>query len=199
MRVVSKRLLYEPLGLVAHLRLMPTIGGECALLFHATSADLCWSLALVAKRLCSSLVDPDSVASFLACRLIALDKHPGVRPIGICEVPRRIIAKAVLSITKQDVLDAAGLKQLCAGQIAGVESAIRVVRQCFEDPETEGVLLVDASNAFNSINRQSALLNIRHLCPSLATILINCYRNPVSLFVGGSTLYSEEGTTQGDP
>ena len=122
-----------------------------------------------------------------------------MRPIGICKVQRRIIAKDVLSATKQDVLDAAGLKQLCARQIAGIESAIHVVRQCFEDPETEGVLLVDASNAFNSVNSQSALLNIRHLCPSLATILINWYRSPVSLFVSVLTLYSEEGTTQGDP
>ena len=30
-------------------------------------------------------------------------------------------------------------------------------------------------------------------------ILINSYRNPVSLFVDGSTIFSEEGTTQGDP
>ena len=139
------------------------------------------------------------LAPFLACRLIALNKNPGVRPIGICEVPRRIIAKAILSITKQDVLDATGLKQLCAGQVAGVESAIHVVRQCFDDDKTGGVLLVDASNAFNSVNREAALLNVRHLCPPLATILLNCYRDPVSLFVDGSTLFSEEGTTQGDP
>ena len=86
-------------------------------LFHVASEDLCWSLALVAKRLCSTLVDPNAVVPFLACRLIALDKNPGVRPIGICKVPRRIIAKAVLSITKQDVLDAAGLKQLCASKL----------------------------------------------------------------------------------
>ena len=45
----------------------------------------------------------------------------------------------------------------------------------------------------------SALHNIRHLCPSIATILINCYRAPTNLFIEGDTIYSQEGTTQGDP
>ena len=73
------------------------------------------------------------------------------------------------------------------------------MRESFNSPETEAVLLVDASNAFNSLNRQAALLNIRHLCPSIATALINTYRDPSSLFVDGSSLLSQEGTTQGDP
>ena len=40
------------------------------------------------------------------------------------------------------------------------------------------------------------LRNIQHLCPS---ILINIYRVDVALYIEGSTLLSEEGTTQGDP
>ena len=37
---------------------------------------------------------------------------------------RRIIARAVLSIVKLDVLEAAGSLQLCAGQDAGNEAAV---------------------------------------------------------------------------
>ena len=44
-----------------------------------------------------------------------------------------------------------------------------------------------------------ALHNIHHVCPALATILINTYRSPSALYVMGDTLVSEEGTTQGDP
>lgn len=55
------------------------------------------------------------------------------------------------------------------------------------------------TNAFNSINRMAALHNIRLLCPSIANILINCYRAPTKLFIGGDALLSQEGTTQGDP
>ena len=73
------------------------------------------------------------------------------------------------------------------------------MKEAFSSEETEAVLLVDASNAFNALNRDAALHNIRHLCPVLSTILINMYRESTELFVDGLTLASEEGTTQGDP
>ena len=165
----------------------------------SASNSLCESLALTARRLCSVYVDPSCVSSLLASRLIALDKNPGVRPIGIGETPRRIIAKAVLTVTRGDIQDAAGSVQLCAGQIAGVEAAVHAVQECFQQDGTEAVLLVDASNAFNSLNRDAALHNIRSLCPSISTMLINTYRVPTELFIDGEVIFSREGTTQGDP
>ena len=144
-------------------------------------------------------MEPRGLSSLLACRLIALDKCPGVRPIGICETARRIISKAVLSVAKADLQEAAGSLQLCAGQIAGIEAAVHAVREAFSNDDVDAVLLVDASNAFNSLNRDAALHNIQHLCPALSTILINIYRESTELFVDGVVLYSEEGTTQGDP
>ena len=167
--------------------------------FKTASEDLCHSLAQVTRRLCTSLVDPRGLSALLACRLIALDKCPGVRPIGVCETARRIISKAVLHVARADLQDAAGSLQLCAGQIAGIEAAVHAMREAFLKEETEAVLLVDASNAFNSLNRNAALHNIRYLCPTLSTILINVYRESTELFVDGIVLASEEGTTQGDP
>ena len=73
------------------------------------------------------------------------------------------------------------------------------MKQAYEDEAVKAVLLVDAKNAFNCLNREAALRNIQHLCPSLATILINTYRKPSHLYMDGSTLLSQEGTTQGDP
>ena len=192
-----------PLGLDAHCwrRLCTS--------FHSASWDLCQSLGLVARRLCVSLVDPKGLSAFLACRLIALDKCPGVRPIGICECARRpigicgcarrIISKAILFVTKGDVQEVAGSLQLCAGQIAGIESAVHFMSDCFQSEDTEAVLLIDASNAFNSLNRDAVLHNIRYICPSLAMVLIDTYRETTELFVDDTTLFSEEGTTQGDP
>ena len=166
--------------------------------FKAASKDLCHSLALMARHLSTTYVDPADLSPFLACPLIALDKNPGVHPIGICETARRIIAKAILSFTKGYIQEAAGSFQLCAGQCAGAEAAVHAMRESFTNPNTEAVLLVDASNAFNSLNRQAALHNIRHLCPPIVTTLINTYRDP-TLFIDGFSLLSQEGTTQGDP
>ena len=167
--------------------------------FKGASSELCNSLALVARRICTSYIDPKSISPLLACRLIALNKNPGVRPIGIGDTVRRIMAKAVLSVLKQDIQEASGCLQMCGGQISGIEAAVHAVRSAFESNDTEAVLLVDATNAFNSLNRHAALQNIRRLCPPLATILINTYRAPTELFVDGDILLSQEGTTQGDP
>ncbi len=73
------------------------------------------------------------------------------------------------------------------------------MRQVFESPQSEAVILVDASNAFNSLNRQAVLRNIHYLRPSLSKVLINTYREDIQLFINGDTLLSQEGTTQGDP
>ena len=39
--------------------------------------------------------------TFLACRLIPLNKKPGVRPIGIGQVSRRTLGKAVMKLSKK--------------------------------------------------------------------------------------------------
>ena len=89
---------------------------------------------------------------------------------------------------------------MCAGHKSGSEAAIHAMRELFEHDNSDAVLLIDASNAFNSLNRAAALHNIRVLCPSIATYAINTYREPARLFiVGGQELRSSEGTTQGDP
>ena len=88
---------------------------------------------------------------------------------------------------------------MCAGQPSGCESAIHALRLIFNDPTTQAALLVDASNAFNNLNRRLALRNISSLCPAFSRVIINMYRNAARLFVGGETILSQEGTTQGDP
>ena len=126
--------------------------------FHGASAALCESIAALARRLCTSFLDPSGFSAFLVCRLIALDKSPGVRPIGIGEVCRRIIGKSILKIIGLDIQEAAGSLQLCAGQHAGCEAAVHSLRNIFSESDTQAVLFVDAANAFNNLNCQVALL-----------------------------------------
>ena len=153
--------------------------------FGTEPADLRSVVASLAKSLCSEIQDENSIEALLACRLIPLNKNPGLRPIGIGETLRRIIGKSVAKVLKQDVINSVGSLQVCAGQDAGCEAAIHAIRAIFEQEDTEAVMLVDASNAFNSINRKAFLHNAKVICPSIATFTENCYSTPSRLFVIG--------------
>ena len=169
--------------------------------FKKSGTNLCSAITTMTKKLCTEYGDPRSIEAILANRLIPLDKGEGkVRPIGVGEVIRRIMGKCVLSVTKQDAIDACGSLQVCAGHKSGSEAAVHSMRSIFDADDTDAVLLIDASNAFNSLNRAAAFHNITVLCPSIVNYAINTYRRHARLFImGGKELQSAEGTTQGDP
>ena len=170
--------------------------------FGTQGKKLRMAIAEAAKRLSREFVDPDGIEALLRCREVPLPKGENdVRPIGIGETLRRIIGKAVMTVVGADVQEACGALQVCAGVEAGCEAAIHMTRCMFQDEECEGVLLVDARNAFNSLNRRVALHNVGCMCPGFYPFLVNTYRRPVQLLVTGcgEVMWSEEGTTQGDP
>ena len=171
--------------------------------FGDRSTDLSKAIAKITTMMCTERCDKKNgsdMEAFLSCTLVPLNKNPGVRPIGIGEVLRRIVGKSVTTVLKKDIQDAAGNLQLCAGQLGGCETAVHAMAEIFEEDNTEAILLVDASNAFNSINRSVMIQNIKITCPSLSMFVENCYRHEIRLFViGGAELKSTEGTTQGDP
>ena len=169
--------------------------------YGTEGVDLCKSIARLTKMLCvEDIDDPDSISALMACRLIPLNKCPGLRPIGIGEILRRIVSKAVTWVLKSSLQDAAGGLQLCVGLEGGAEDAIHAMNEIFEDDQTHGLIQVDANNAFNTINRKVLLHNIGILCPEISIYFTNCYKQPAKLFVmGGVQIQSSEGTTQGDP
>ena len=70
---------------------LDTSGWWCLCTSFGTVSDgLCNALALLARRLCTEVLVIDSMQGYVACRLVPLDKRPGVHPIEICEVARRI-------------------------------------------------------------------------------------------------------------
>ena len=88
--------------------------------FGTHSSDLCQAIAEMTKKLCTKEIeDRTNLEAYMACRLIPIDKAPGVRPIGVGEVLRRIVGKTVMNVLKPDVMKTAGSMQLCAGQKAG--------------------------------------------------------------------------------
>lgn len=165
---------------------------------YRASPQLAEAIAGVARRLCTEYVDPQSILAYTCSRLVAIDKNPGVRPVGIGEVVRRIVGKVALRVISKDLRRVAGNVQLCVGQRAGIESAIHELRSSFNSSTEQCVLQIDAKNAFNTVNRSLALRNVESVCPLLQTLLVNIYRNESLLPVSGELLYSREGLTQGD-
>ena len=180
----------------------------CSKSYGSASEDLCEAIADLAKKLCRDDINPDTLTEFLANRLIPLDKgadkfgNPGVRPIGVGEILRRIVGKVIVGCIREDIIQAAGPLQTCAGLKSGIEASIHAMRKIFEREETEALLLVDAENAFNNLNRKNAIHNIRELCPPFFRFLSNTYQTPSRMIVNDQSnvecILSEEGSTQGD-
>jgi len=76
--------------------------------------------------------------ALMACRLMALDKEPGTRPVGIGEIYRRLMAKCVISVCGHTATAACGNVNLCAGLSAGIEGAVHAMNGEWEedDPAT---------------------------------------------------------------
>ncbi|XP_076060341.1 uncharacterized protein LOC143036668 [Oratosquilla oratoria] len=168
---------------------LDTSGWKCLLstsLFGTAAGGLQEAIAGLAKKLATE--DCQHLEAYTACRLIPLDKKPGCRPIGIGEVLRIIIGKTIMEVAKDEVREAAGNLQVCAGQQAGSEAEVYAMRKIFEEPDCEAILLVDASNTFNNLNREATIHNIKIKCPILARYVENTYREPANLFVTNRSL-----------
>ena len=84
--------------------------------------------------------------------LIGLDKHPGVRPVGVGETWRRLMAKCVLKVAGQEAKEACGTDQLCGGMEADIEGGIHAMRLLWQQHVQEedwGFFLIDVRNTFN--------------------------------------------------
>ena len=172
----------------------------CSGHFKAEGKELREQIAIFARKIATEHLNPDPLEPYTSCRLIPLNKNPGVRPIGVGEVLRRIVGKTIAWSLRDEVQEAVGPLQVSSGIKGGAEAAIHAIRSIFEADTTDAVILVDASNAFNRLNRQVALHNIQYICHPYSQVLINTYRVPSRLFIiGGGEIKSFEGTTQGDP
>ena len=61
--------------------------------------------------------------------------------------------------------------KVSSGLKGGAEAAIHSMRQIFQEDTTDAVILVDAANAFNRLNRQAGYV---HECYQNWTLLVLC-------------------------
>ena len=58
--------------------------------------------------------------TLMACRLVALDKMPGVRPVDIGEMLHQALAKLVMRAAGDQAKTVCGNLQMCAGLEVGI-------------------------------------------------------------------------------
>ena len=75
--------------------------------------------------------------ALMSSRLIALDKQPGSRPVGVGETWRRLMAKCLLNVAGTEAKTACGMTQLAGGQEAGIEGIIHAMRVLWEEHKKE--------------------------------------------------------------
>ena len=73
------------------------------------------------------------------------------------------------------------------------------MRRELEKENCEAVLLIDATSAFNLLNKTAALEIIRKMRTSLHMRLSNSYQTTNCLFVDKKAIFSREGCTHGYP
>ena len=77
------------------------------------------------------------------------------------------MAKCAGRILQHDIQKATGTLQTCTSIDGGIEATVHAMDQAFHDSALDAILLVDANNAFNTLNRGVSLANIRKMCPTL--------------------------------
>ena len=127
----------------------------------------------------------------------------GLRPIAIGEVLRRLISKCVARAVQSEAVSFLSPLQVGVGIPGGCEAIVHslasLLNDCSIPPESRCTLLVDFSNAFNSIDRGLMFEEARARIPSMSSWLECCYGSQPVLFLGEHTILSCCGVQQGDP
>ena len=92
--------------------------------FKSSSTDLCKTIAKLAKCIASSHLT--FLFSHNSCRFVALDKCPGLQPIGSGEVLTRTIRRPIVKCIKTNlkILGDDHDQQLCMGRQGGIKHEI---------------------------------------------------------------------------
>ena len=125
------------------------------------------------------------------------------RPIAVGKVIRRLTSKCAARSVQSEALEFLMPLQLGVGIPSGCEAIVHAVASCLEDksipPEKRFILLVDFSNAFNSVHRSALCREVREHTPGISAWMECSYGVQPLLHLSDHTLYSCCGVQQGDP
>ena len=84
-----------------------------------------------------------------SCRLIILDKCPGIRPIGIEDIMRQLVCNILLIIADKEATRAYRMDQFCSGIEGGMYLVQSMWNTHIDDKEAVFFLMIDVCNVFN--------------------------------------------------
>ena len=99
------------------------------LCFGCASKEFIVVVASLADWMANSSPPWAAYHTLMECHLVALDKRPGVRTVGIGETLRRALTKLVMRAAGYQAKTVCGNLQLCAGLEAGIEGENHAVGQ----------------------------------------------------------------------
>ena len=111
-------------------------------------------------------------------------KYDSIRPIAVGEVWRRLTAKLLCNLYKEETNSFFFPHQIGVGQSLGTEVGLETARQwCARNKNNSSAVLVkiDFTNAFNCVDRQAFLEECRHHFPGLSRWAEWCYSDSSQL------------------
>jgi len=139
--------------------------------------------------------------SFFGATLLPFRKKDGgLRPIAVGLTLRRLISKLAASAVMTPCAQLLAPHQLGVGARGGAEALVHATRHyLYSKAEDKAFIKLDFKNAFNSVRRDRVWEAVSSSCPGLLAYVLAAYGAPSFLWMGDTTLHSEEGVQQGDP
>ena len=162
------------------------------------------SLTGVINLLCAGKVPPDVIPYLCGALLLpCLKKNGGLRPIAVGEVLRRLTSKCVTRAVLPEANNILSPLQVGVGLPGGCEAIVHSVVDVLDDhsipPDHKHILMVDFSNAFNSVSRKAIFDEVRAHIPSITAWMECSYGSKPILLLGDQSILSCCRVQQGDP
>lgn len=160
------------------------------------------SITALSNYMLFGKLQSDFIKIMYGASLCALDKKDGgVRPIAIGNAFRRLTSKLASASVRSEMASKFAPRQVGFGIKGGCEAAAHATRTFIKKNSHKRVVIVkiDFRNAFNEVDRDIFLNEMKLHCPAIFPYLWQCYSAPSLLFYGDFILLSQNGAQQGDP
>ncbi|GKB80464.1 putative reverse transcriptase domain-containing protein [Tanacetum coccineum] len=126
----------------------------------------------------------------------------GIRPIAMGTSWRHLVLKVSVGLISHSLDGYLEDLQFGVGVTGGGEAILHIVNRLIEGRGNDmglSMLLVDFKNAFNLVDREVMLKEVRLHCFAISRWVEICYSSPARLYYGEHNLCSCHGVQQGDP